>query len=136
MDDIFVARLMTDDVHTVSPETLVEEAARLLLEHDIGSVVVVDEDNHLEGILTNTDFVVIVAEQEPKTETTVTRHMTTDVVTATAQDTIREAADAMLNRGVHHLPVVDADSVVIGMLSTTDLTSYLADVREPSPSWD
>lgn len=136
MDDIFVARLMTDDVHTVSPETLVKEAAQLLLENDIGSVVVVDEDNHLEGILTNTDFVHIVAEQEPKAQTSVRRYMTTDVVTADAQDTIREAADAMLTRGVHHLPVVDADSGVIGMLSTTDLTSYLADVHEPSPTWD
>ena len=60
MDDIFVARLMSTGLHTVSPETLVEDAAHLMLEHDIGSVVVVDDDNALLGILTSTDFVEIV----------------------------------------------------------------------------
>jgi CBS domain-containing protein len=134
MDDIFVARLMSDDSVTVTPDALVEDAADVLLENEIGSLVVVDDDNQLEGILTSTDFVCIVAESEPKAETTVERYMTDQVVTVGAQDTIREAADRMITYGIHHLPVVDEESGVIGMLSTTDLTSYLSDVRQPSPA--
>ena len=134
MDDIFVARLMSDGVVTVTPDTLVEDAANELIDQEIGSLIVVDDDNHLEGILTSTDFVCIVAESKPKAETTVERYMTDQVVTVEAQDTIRDAADKMITYGIHHLPVVDEESGVIGMLSTTDLTSYLSDVQQPSPA--
>jgi CBS domain-containing protein len=134
MDDIFVARLMSTDVVTVTPDTLVEDAADTLRTHNIGSLVVVDESNHLEGILTSTDFVHIVAESDPKAETTVERYMTDEVVTASAQESIRDAADRLITYSIHHLPVVDDSEGVIGMLSTTDLTAYLSDVEQPSPS--
>jgi len=134
MEDIFVARLMSAGVVSVSPETLVEDAADELLDREIGSLVVTDEDNHIEGILTSTDFVRIVAESKPKAETTVQRYMSDKVVTVGAQDSIRDAADKMLTYGIHHLPVVDDAEGVIGMLSTTDLTAYLSDVEQPSPA--
>lgn len=134
MEDMFVGRLMTEDVITVTPETLVETAASILLEENIGSLVVVDDDGRLEGILTSTDFVHIVKESEPKAETTVGRYMTEGVVTTTAQDSIREAADLLLDNSIHHLPVVDGDSRVIGILSTTDLTAYISEVQQSTPA--
>ena len=134
MDDIFVARLMTPDPTTVAPDTLVEEAAGIMLDAGIGSVVAVDDDNHLEGILTTTDFVRIVAERKPKDQTAVSTYMTTDVVTADAQDSIRNVADEMMEQGFHHMPVVDDDEGVIGIVTTTDLAAYLSHVQTPSPS--
>ncbi|WP_306053200.1 CBS domain-containing protein [Natronococcus wangiae] len=133
MEDIFVARVMSTDLQTVTPETLVEDAGRVMLERNVGSVIVVDEENQLKGILTTTDFVNIVAESHPKAETSVSRYMSTDVVTASAQDGIRDAADLMIEHGFHHLPVVDEDEGVIGMVTTTDLASYLSRVKSPSP---
>ncbi|GAB7019493.1 CBS domain-containing protein [Halostagnicola sp. A-GB9-2] len=133
MDDIFVARLMSTSLHTVSPDTLVEEAGQRMLENEIGSVVVVDEQNQLEGILTSTDFITIVAESYPKAETEVSRYMTTDVITASAQDSIREVADVMVEHGFHHVPVVNGDEGVIGIITTSDLTAYLSHVETPSP---
>jgi CBS domain-containing protein len=134
MDDIFVARLMSSGTISVTPDTLVEEAAETLLDKQIGSLVVVDGNNQLEGILTSTDFVRIVRDSEPKAQTTVERYMTDQVVTVEAQDSIREAADKMITYNIHHLPVVDDEEGVIGMLSTTDLTAYLSDVEKPSPA--
>jgi CBS domain-containing protein len=134
MEDIFVARLMSSGVISVTPDTLVEDAADILLDKQIGSLVVVDEDNHLQGILTSTDFVRIVAKSQPKAETTVEKYMTDQVVTVEAQDLIRDAADKMITYNIHHLPVVDDEEGVIGMLSTTDLTAYLSDVEKPSPA--
>jgi len=134
MDDIFVAQLMTTDLRTVAPDTLVEEAAAVMLEQRIGSVLVVDGENRLEGILTTTDFVDIVSRSSPKAETPVSRYMTDDVVTATAQDSIRDVADAMLEHGFHHMPVVDESEGVIGIITTTDLASYLSHVQTPSPT--
>ncbi len=114
MEDIFVARVMSSSLHTVTPDTLVEDAAQDMLDNEIGSVVVIDDDNRLEGILTTTDFVRIVAEQKPKDQTPVSKYMSSDVVTASAQDSIRDAADVMVERGFHHIPVVDEDEASSG----------------------
>lgn len=134
MDDIFVGQLMSANLHTATPDTLVEDAAKTMLEADIGSVIVVGEDNRLEGILTRTDYVRIVAERQPKDETPVSTYMSTDIVTAGAQDSIRDVADAMVEHGFHHVPVVSDEEGVIGMVTTSDLAAYLSHVQTPSPS--
>lgn len=126
MQDILVGRLMSSPVRTVSPDTLVEDAANHLLDAGIGSVVVADQDNQLCGILTSTDFVQIVAERKPKDETPVERYMTEDVITATAQDPIIEAAETMIENDIHHLPVVSETDGVIGIVTTTDLATYVS----------
>ncbi len=132
MSDIFVSRLMTADPRTVSPDTFVEEAANVLQEEDIGSLLV-EEDGELVGILTTTDFVDIVAASKPKAETTVERYMSTDLTTVTAQDTVEDAAELMIEEGIHHLPVVD-DGAAIGILTTTDLTNYVSNPELRSPA--
>lgn len=134
MDDIYAARVMTSDVRTVTPDELVEDAATTMLEEDIGSVVVVDEEDHLQGILTSTDFVQIVAERKPKDQTPVSEYMSTDVVTTDPQEPIRDVADTLVEHGVHHLPVVTEEEMVVGIVSTADLTSYLSHVQTPSPT--
>lgn len=126
MTDIFVGRLMSSPVVSVSPETPVQEAATTLLDRDISSLVVTDADNELVGILTTTDFVRMTADKADAAETTVADYMTTTVVTVTANDAITEVAETMVDRGFHHLPVVDEESGVIGMLTTTDMTAYLS----------
>ena len=133
MEDIFVGRLMSSGVVSVTPETPVEEAAEILLEKNIGSVVIVDENNQPAGILTSTDFVRIVSEGDPEEVTVVRDHMTDGVVTVDVNDPIQEAANKIVTYDIHHLPVVDDEEGVIGMLSTTDLTAYLSDLREPTP---
>jgi CBS domain-containing protein len=134
MEDIFVARLMTGDLITADPDTFVEEAAHTLLDNQIGSIVITDGDDELAGILTNTDFIRIVAESKPKAKTTVERYMTTEVETVDAQDHIQVAADTMIREGISHLPVVDEDGVVIGIITKTDLTAYLSAIEEPTPA--
>lgn len=134
MEDVFVARLMTTDLITKDPDTFVEEAAHTLLENHIGSIVVSDSEGELRGILTNTDFIRIVAESKPKAKTTVERYMTTDVITVDAQDHIQVAADRMIEENISHLPVTDEEGVVIGIITKTDLTAYLSEVEKPTPS--
>ena len=133
MDDMFVGRVMSTDLRAVGPDTLVEDAAELMLEEGVGSVLVVDESNEVEGILTTTDFVSIVAKSQPKAQTTVTKYMSTDVITTTAGTPIHEVADIMLDAGIHHVPVVDDEEGVIGIVTTTDLAAYLSHVEPPRP---
>ena len=124
IDDVFVAQLMSTNLHTVSPDTLVADAAAVLLDHDISSALVV-EDGRLVGILTTTDFVDIVAKSQPKSQTTVERYMTPDPITADAQDPVPAVAATMIERGFHHVPVVDGDTP-IGMITTSDLAAYVS----------
>ncbi|QKG92448.1 CBS domain-containing protein [Halorubrum sp. Atlit-8R] len=125
IEDVFVARLMSTDLHTVTPDTLVEDAAAVLLDNDISSVLVVDDDGGLVGILTSTDFVDIVAKSQPKAETTVERYMTRDPITAGAQDDVAAVAATMLEHGFHHVPVVDGDTP-IGIITTSDFAAYVS----------
>lgn len=120
---------MSAPVETVTEATLVEDAANLLLEKGISSVVVTDDDNALHGILTSTDFVKIVAERKPKDQTAVETYMTRDVVTASAQDHIAEVAATMLDNDIHHVPVVSEPDGVIGIITTTDLAAYVSNLE-------
>lgn len=131
MDDVFAGSLMSSPVHTVRPDTSLRDAGRLMLEHGIGSVVVVDDDQ-LDGILTATDFVRVIAEGDPGPNATVGTAMSTDVITTTANEPIRSVADLMLEHGFHHVPVLD-DGAVIGIITTTDLTAYISRGEESRP---
>ena len=126
MDDILVGSLMTSPVTTVAADTPAKAAATQMLEEGISSVVVVDSQNHLEGILTSTDFVAIAAAEESAAAFSVADHMTADVVTTTAQESIQGVADLLIEHGIHHIPVVDDTEGVVGMVTTTDLTASLA----------
>jgi CBS domain-containing protein len=135
MEDVFVGSLMSSPVHTVGGDATLREAAALLLDHDVGSAVVVDDAGRLDGILTATDFVTVVADGRGDYDpaTNVVTAMSTDVVTTTVNDTVEAAADLMIDSGHYHLPVVDADGVVVGVITSHDLTAYVSTGRAPSP---
>jgi CBS domain-containing protein len=115
---------MTDGVITVTTDTGVEDAVDTLLAEDIGSLIVVDEDHRLAGVVTSNDFLEVIARGDVDDGATVERYMTDQVVTVGPDETIQDAAARMITNGISHLPVEDADGEIIGMLSTTDITAY------------
>lgn len=129
MEDVFVGRLLSSPVHTVDPGTPVQDAARTMVDEDIGSLLVV-VDGDLVGIVTATDFVRAAAEGDATADAEVGDYMTDDVVTTTANETIRDVADTMIEHGFHHVPVVE-DGAPIGMLTTSDLTAYISHFEKP-----
>jgi CBS domain-containing protein len=133
MEDVFVGSLMSAPSHTVRGDETLRAAAQRLLEHEVGALVVVDEATRLEGIITAMDFVRTVAERDGHgPETFVSTAMSTDVVTATASETVEDAADRMIESGHYHLPVVDG-ATVIGIVTAADLAAYVSTVESPSP---
>jgi CBS domain-containing protein len=132
--DTEVGHLMTSPVLTVDPETPVDEIADAMLEEGIKSIVAIDDACRPIGILTSTDFVRIVAEGTPKSTTTVGDHMTEDIATTTEDVAIPEIAGRMVEYDISHFPVIDDAGEVIGIISATDLTTYISGmaVREPS----
>ena len=119
-----VEQLMTTDLVTVSPGTDVEAAAGTILEKEAGSLVALDDDGAMSGILTCTDLTALVSDGTLPTDATVGDYMTEDVTSTEPKESIQDAAVKMITQQIQHLPVID-EGEVVGMLSTTDLTSHL-----------
>lgn len=131
MGDAIVADVMSSPVLTLAAETTIDEAAAGMLESEIKSVVVIDAECSPVGILTSTDLVRLAADDRVASEVTVEAYMTTDVRTTDPDASITAVAGRMIDQGINHLPVVGEGGNVVGILTTTDLTSYLsADVNE------
>ena len=126
MDEPIVEHLMSTELVTVSPGATAADAANRMMETGVSSLLVVDDDGRLAGPITATDFVSLVRRNDPEDETPVEAFMTTDVVTVSPDDSVEELA-APTDRGYTHLPVVNADGQLVGMVSTTDLTTYLSE---------
>jgi len=112
--------IMTTDVLDVEPAATLQEAAQTMRDHKRSSVVVT-EDGYLIGILTERDIVKAVAEGIDTELTHVRDYMTPAPIAATPDTTIEEAARTMLEHGFRHLPVVDGDREIKGVVSIRDL---------------
>jgi len=111
---------MTKVVLSVGPAHTLRQAARLMSAQRVGAAVVVDDDHPGIGILTERDILdSIGAGQDPDTEL-VADHRTSDVVFASPDWTLEQAASAMSAGNFRHLIVVD-DQDVAGLLSMRDI---------------
>jgi CBS domain-containing protein len=111
---------MTTVVLSVGPAHTLREAARLMSQHRVGAAVVVDPEHPGIGILTERDILDSVgAGQDADTEL-VADHRTSDVVFASADWTLQQAATAMVGGNFRHLIVVDGADVA-GLLSMRDI---------------
>lgn len=128
MNDVPVERLMSTDLTMIERGAAAAEAAKRMRERDVGSILVVEPDGTLAGLITTTDFVALVRDNDPKDRTPVEAFMTTDVVTVRRDDTVAELAEPTAH-GYTHLPVVDEEGRPVGMVSSTDLTEHLSRAR-------
>lgn len=120
------AELMTTPVLTVAMDDDAAAVARAMRDREIKSVVATDEDCQAAGILTSTDYVALAAAEDPPAETPVGEYMTTTVVTAAPADPIEAVAARMREHDISHVPVVDDEGQVVGILTATDLTESVA----------
>jgi CBS domain-containing protein len=111
---------MTKVVLSVGPAHTLREAARLMSGHRVGAAVVVDPSQPGIGILTERDILDSVgAGQDPDAEL-VSNHRTSDVVFASPDWTLQQAATAMSAGNFRHLIVIDGQEVA-GLLSMRDI---------------
>jgi len=119
---------VNDQVRTIMSEKVVygtydmsiADVANLLLKTGMGGAPIVDEHGHVVGMVSERDFVAYVP---PSAGTTVSYHMTRNVVTAEPELQIREAARRMISKGVRRLPVVRFRELV-GIITSVDILRY------------
>jgi len=114
----------------IGPEATVLDAATLMNEHKIGSLLVMDEDR-LIGIITERDMLqrVLVARRDPAT-IAVGEVMTTELVCCQPHTSLDEARGVLKNRRIRHLPVIDGDERLLGLISIGDLNAHQANDHE------
>jgi CBS domain-containing protein len=117
-------------VISVGKDATVLEAALVMNEHRVGAVVVIEE-GHIEGMFTERDVLRrVVAERRDPMTTRVAEIMTAEVVCCTLETSLEEARGAMKNRRIRHLPVVDSEKRVRGLISIGDLNAHQATAQE------
>ena len=112
----------------VSLDATVEQAIRAMLSHQVGAVAVLDEFQHVAGIFTERDVLVKVALSGRRPGDTLVRElMTWPVQTGTPDITPGHALTMMLDCHFRHLPIVEVDGRVLGILSIRNLLQWRAD---------
>ncbi len=115
--DVFIPR-----APTISSETLVTEVAQLLCRPGVSAVVVIENDA-VDGILTRSDIVSMVAETSATLDAESV--MSSPVTTVSPDTTLTEAADTMREHGFTHLPIVE-ETEYLGVISAKTLAPYLS----------
>ena len=146
--ELKVKDIMSKEVIEVSPNHSMRDAAKILVNHSVTGVPVVDEMRHCVGMLSSTDYLAChVDEQDdefspgPEHEVThkknksfhieasprefVSDHMASAVQSISLDSSLMTAARMMLAEHVHRLPVLDKKGHVIGLVSTLDIVAAL-----------
>lgn len=135
---MLIRNWMTKEVITVRPETSMLKASKLMKEHDIRRLPVVDTENHVVGIVSDRD----IKDASPSKATTLDMHelyyllselkiksiMTPNPVTVSPTDTVETVAMLMEERGFGGVPVVDNDGKLVGIISDHDIFKVLISI--------
>ena len=109
---------MIYDPVTIRRGKTVREALAMMAEYHIGGIPVVDEDNHLVGIVTNRDL-----RFERRFDKTIDEVMTSENLVTTHQQTdLTAAAQILQENKIEKLPVVDKDNHLVGLITYKDIT--------------
>lgn len=121
-----ISHIMTENVLTLPCDAPLSKAAEIMFQKRIGSLLLMSND-HLVGIFTERDLLALI----PKipSEVAVRDIMTTQVHTASPQQTVLEAMELMVKVGFRRLPIITDDDGLVGLVCATDLLRHLANPR-------
>ena len=115
-----IREIMTSNPVTITSDSRIHDAARLMREHDVGVLPVMDGDR-IRGLLTDRDIIVrAVADQ--RFDEQVGSIISAGVVTVSPDDDVNRAAELMSERDVRRLPVCE-DGRLVGIVSVGDIAT-------------
>lgn len=118
-----------DVIHRITPNDTILDCVKKLNELGIGSLLVM-EQTHLEGIITERDIIrKVICQKLDAEKTHIAKIMTRDLVTVLPNMTVTEAMRIITERRFRHLPVVE-NNKVLGLISIGDLTRWVMLAQE------
>lgn len=116
-------------VHSVTPQTMVFDALKLMAEKNIGAVLVL-ADGKVAGIMTERDYArKVILLGKSSRDIAVREIMSDKVLTVQTAQTVEECMALMTNKRIRHLPVMDGEKLV-GLLSIGDLVKEVIAEQE------
>jgi CBS-domain-containing membrane protein len=129
-DLIPVTQIMTREVICALPDLGGEAVAELMVKHHIGCIPIVNELGIPTGMLTKLDLLehlLASVRDEPSPLAQSARDLMMPLaLTLNDQATVAHAAAMMASEDIHHVPIVDRDGCMIGIVSTMDIARWLA----------
>ena len=117
--------LMLKDVVTLNGNVSVKEAVELLFKRHIGSVIVVDAEQRCVGIFTERDAIRIIAQDVPL-DAPLEKVMTKNPFTVNEDSIFEEAKNIIVTHKIRHLPVIDTDGKLVGLISVRKILDALS----------
>lgn len=131
-----ISELMTKNPCTVTPETSVSDAARLMQQEDIGIVPVVERvggaetRGRLVGVITDRDITIRHVAEGRSSDTPVRDVMSGGVQTARPDDSVETVMKLMGEEQIRRIPIVDERGSLVGVVSQADLIRKVADAAQ------
>ena len=122
--------IMTEDVVTINPDASVKDAIELLLHQRISGLPVTDDDGHLVGVITEFALMAIAYDHQIHQDR-VAQHMTTNVFSVEADDSINKVADLCILHRVRRVPVM-SDGRLAGLISRRDVLKAMFELQTPA----
>jgi CBS domain-containing protein len=125
-----VQDIMTSHVHTCEAEARATAAARIMWEHDVGAVPVVDAQRRPVGMITDRDLcMALYTRGGSLSDHSVASIMSPSIFSCRDRDPLGMAERVMMDRQIRRLPVIDEAGKLVGVLSLNDIA--LARTRTP-----
>ncbi len=116
-------------IHSVSPDSMVFDAIKLMSEVKVGALLVMD-NNKLVGILSERDYTrKVILQNRSSRDTPVRNIMTSKVLYVSPEQSIEECMVIMSAHHIRHIPVMENDTPV-GMLSVMDIMKNIISEKE------
>jgi|ERR1700686_3327679 CBS domain-containing protein len=116
-------------IHSVAPEAPVLEAIRLMAEHGVGALLVM-QGEQLLGVVSERDYArKVILKGRSSNDTAVREIMSSPVLTVRADQSVHDCMRTMTEKRIRHLPVVEGDRVV-GVLSIGDLVRSVLEEQQ------
>ena len=123
-----VGAICTREVHTVSHAMTVWDAARTMLEHHVGTLIVTDRAGRALGILTDRDIVLrCVAKEFNPDDLSVTDIMSTPLRTLPVDAEVREALHLMADGEMRRIVIIGDDGSLFGVLTLDDVLAHVVE---------
>jgi CBS domain-containing protein len=123
-----VQEIMTAAVVTADADDEVREVARLMRDHNVGSVVIRDPDGAPAAMITDRDLATRIVASERHGAEPIGDHVSTPLVTAEPVMGLEEAAALMVQHRVRRLPVVQGDEL-LGIITLDDIAVRTGDLE-------
>jgi CBS domain-containing protein len=130
MKEIYVFEVMTENATTCSSETTLKDVVKILSSNRLSSLIIT-ENNEPIGIITERDMVSILADMLNDVvwdDLSIDHFMTSPTYTIRSEIALHEAVELSKDKNIRHLPVVNENNKLIGLLSQTDMVNGLSKI--------